>query len=100
MNIAIKRGATFRARVQMDTGLKGWNFTSKARLGSVKTFLNNLTCREIDVDGACVIEIECPTDNWPTMVVIIDIRAEQNGEVILGETIQVSVSREVTDGSD
>ena len=93
------RGSTFRTRLSLEVGLKGWAFSSQARQAVGNRSLNPLTCREIDVDDACVVEIECATDQWPLSVVLIDVRAEQGSEVVTAETIQISVSREVTNGS-
>lgn len=93
----LKRGDTFRMRLQLDVGLKGWSFTARARYLASGWDVGSLTCREIDVSGVCLVEIEGPTDGWPLSEVGIDVRAQLGAEVVHSETIQINVQREVTD---
>ena len=93
---AIKRGATFRLRLGLTNDIRDATFTAQVRAMGSGRLVADLSVRQLDVDGATILELESPTDDWPASNLSTDVRATLDSEVVYTETVQIKVIANVT----
>lgn len=91
--LTIKKGATFRMLVRMPDGLEGASFEAPICAQGSRQHVADLNVREIDVEGACLLELEASTDTWPLTALSLEVRATVEGEIAISETLMVKVTR-------